>query len=133
MDTTEAARLLGMKAREIIAINPVDGGWLITTHDQRRTLVNKDGQVLGPAESATSALVRQPKPGTVEHAQVTSLRQETEAEVPAGTVDEVLAWVAGDPQRAELAARVESRRDTPRTTLVERLDKIRLAQGKTGG
>ena len=42
---------------------------------------------------------------------------------PDGTVDEVLAWVGNDRQRAEQARAAEQQRDKPRTTLVDALGK----------
>jgi hypothetical protein len=44
--------------------------------------------------------------------------------VPDGTVDEVLAWVGDDPDRAGRALAVEQDRDRPRSTLVDALTKL---------
>lgn len=41
-----------------------------------------------------------------------------------GTADEVLAWVDGDPDRAEDAIELETAKDKPRQTLLKKLDKI---------
>lgn len=47
-----------------------------------------------------------------------------DAEVPAGTVADVLAWVDGDPSRAAAATSAENLRDEPRSTLLDQLSKI---------
>lgn len=43
---------------------------------------------------------------------------------PPGTVAEVAEWVGGDPVRAEAALAAEHRRDAPRTTLVDQLQRV---------
>lgn len=40
-------------------------------------------------------------------------------DVPAGTVDEVIAWIGDDPERAQAALDAEDQRDKPRTTLTD--------------
>lgn len=49
-------------------------------------------------------------------------------DVPTGTVAEVLAWVDGDPDKAQLALDAEHARALPRVTLVADLEKL-LAGG----
>jgi hypothetical protein len=46
------------------------------------------------------------------------------ADVPDGTVNEVLDWVDGDPERALQALLVEQESDKPRSTLVAKLDEL---------
>lgn len=45
-------------------------------------------------------------------------------EVPAGTVDDVLAWVGGDPARAAAALEAETSAPSPRSSLVGRLSAL---------
>lgn len=45
-------------------------------------------------------------------------------EVPEGTVDEVLAWVGDDKDRAQQALDAEEDSDKPRSTLVEALEAL---------
>lgn len=47
--------------------------------------------------------------------------------VPDGTADEVLSWVAGDPDRAVLAIEAEEQRDKPRSVLLGTLRKVSQA------
>lgn len=64
----EAARLLGMKCSEIVAVaRAEDGGAVITTHDGQTVYVNEAGEVrpwdgplpiLPPAESASKTKTR---------------------------------------------------------------------------
>lgn len=35
----DLARAMGMKVREVVAYEPVDGGYLVTTHDGQKTPV----------------------------------------------------------------------------------------------
>jgi len=44
-------------------------------------------------------------------------------QVPEGTVDEVTEWVGDDPKRAAKALKDEQKKDNPRTTLIERLER----------
>lgn len=41
--------------------------------------------------------------------------------VPDGSISEVLAWVGDDPDRAVLALKAELAKETPRSTLVDKL------------
>lgn len=116
----QAAQRLGMKPREIIAIAPAaGGGHLVTTHDGQQVPVDADGQVHtgGPRPAAPV----DPEPSAA--APVTALL----AEVPAGSIPDVLAWVGDDPERAQAAQAAESTKEKPRTGLVEALEKIRQA------
>jgi hypothetical protein len=133
MDRQRAAEALGMKLREVTAVDRIGDTWVITTHDRQRTVVNDAGEVLGRGDllvdgtaPADPAAAGQTTPAAVE-ATVTEAEAPTAADVPTGTIEEVLTWVGDDPLRAQLAAAVESQRDTPRATLAQALDKIRVA------
>ncbi|MFI6162249.1 hypothetical protein ACIA59_20185 [Micromonospora haikouensis] len=121
----QAAQALGMKVREIIAVDRVDSGYAVTTHDGQRTLVDAHGQrvdrdAVHPAPAGDPVTPATPAdPATPVAPAVT--------EVPDGTADAVLKWVDGDPQRAQAALAAENAREKPRTTLVEALE--RLTQG----
>lgn len=45
-DTDDAARLLGMKASEVLAVADTDDGLVVTTHDGAETLVRNDGSLV---------------------------------------------------------------------------------------
>jgi hypothetical protein len=45
-------------------------------------------------------------------------------EVPEGTSSEVLDWVGSDKKRAKRALEVEKKQDTPRKTLLARLEDV---------
>ncbi|MGC5664935.1 hypothetical protein ACN261_31595 [Micromonospora sp. WMMD723] len=139
LNRDQAAQALGMKTREIIAVDRVDGGYTVTTHDGRRTLVNAAGSVIatGDVLNATGATPAPPvdpvgsvpsQPGTPDQPLT-----ELEAQVPDRTVPDVLAWVGTEPDRAAAAAAVERRRDRPRTGLLDELDKRAAATPGTGG
>jgi hypothetical protein len=46
--------------------------------------------------------------------------------VPDGTISEVMAWVGSDPNRAADALAVELAKESPRSTLVARLQEVAL-------
>lgn len=60
MDEIEAARALGMKPSEILAVMPSDDGDLVQTHDYNWTLIRADGELVfrvdGPGPDAVGAL-----------------------------------------------------------------------------
>jgi hypothetical protein len=73
----------------------------------------------------------EPEEGTVEQPEEPDTEQvETEdeqaaaggEEPPEGTVDEVLEWVGGDPEKAQRALDAENESDSPRSTLVTQLE-----------
>lgn len=45
-------------------------------------------------------------------------------EVPEGSVDEVMEWVGDDPDRAQAALDAENESDSPRSTLVQKLESL---------
>lgn len=113
-----AAQALGMKQREIVTIERGDGGYVVTTHDSRRYLVTAGGQITAPDDAEASGKSkgrqtrRQPK------------TPETTSRVPAGTAEEILAWVDGDAERAAAAYAAEVGREQPREDLAKALEKL---------
>ncbi|MFG3709206.1 hypothetical protein ACGF7U_31370 [Micromonospora sp. NPDC047670] len=124
----QAAQALGMKVREILAVDRVDGRYAVTTHDGQRTLVDDRGRLVDdradapapPTPPATPA-----GPGTP--AEQTSRPGPDGDQVPDGSLDVVLQWVGGDPQRAQAALDAENDREKPRSTLVEALERLTKA------
>lgn len=110
MQAAAAARAMGMKTSEIVALERARDGWVATTHDGQRTLLDLvEGEVvvLGPYTP--------PAPDQ---------SAATGEEVPEGTEKDVLAWVGEDPGRAAAALECERTKDTPRKGLVTKLEQL---------
>ncbi|MEV0805738.1 hypothetical protein [Micromonospora sp. NPDC050200] len=118
----EAAQALGMKRREILAVDRVDGGYAITTHDGQRTLVNQRGTIVATGDILDPAGAP-PAPQTPPPADPDG-SDTPPAAVPDGNAADVLAWVGGDVDRARTAASAEQGRERPRTGLLAELDKL---------
>jgi hypothetical protein len=61
----DAARLLGMKTREVVDLIPVREGTVAVTHDGAQTLIADDrvaGPYLRPALAQSAEVVHEPKP-----------------------------------------------------------------------
>lgn len=153
-DRTAFGRVLGMKAREILAAEEVPGGYVVTTHDHQRTFVDIHGQVGGAAPAAPPAAAvpeepsvaktsgegggQGPDDGTAKSSTAEGSVPEGSvpsggtpgggapegAQVPDGSEREVLAWVDGDQDRAAAALRVEEARETPRKGLLGKLQQL---------
>jgi hypothetical protein len=52
------------------------------------------------------------------------LQPVTGADVPTGTISDVLSWVDGDPARAQAALDVELAKSSPRVTLLDHLEHV---------
>lgn len=122
----QAAKVLGMKAREITDVDDRGHYAVITTHDGVRTVVDGDGNVVPYTPEFVAAL---------DDRVAAALGQQDEElggdpaggdvdEVPAGTVDVVLEWVGQDAGRAQRALDAEQAAERPRTGLVDRLQKV---------
>ncbi|MEU4594455.1 hypothetical protein [Micromonospora aurantiaca (nom. illeg.)] len=123
----EAAQALGMKRREIIAVDRVDGGYAVTTHDGRRTLLDRHGAVVAAGDllDRTGAAPAPVTPGHPEQPpQAPRQPDTTPTGVPDGNASDVMLWVGGDVERARTAAAVEQARERPRTGLMAELDKL---------
>ncbi|MEV6798533.1 hypothetical protein AB0M91_09315 [Micromonospora rifamycinica] len=135
------AEALGMKAREIVDVERVDGGYAVTTHDGQRTMLDRDRRIVSraalpdrvgqlPAGDLDPVDVdEQPPPtsaprGRQRGAKSTSPAKPQAAEVPAGEPVEVLTWVGDDRDRAAAALAAERGRDTPRADLVAELERL---------
>jgi hypothetical protein len=125
----EAARLLGMKTREVVSVDPFGGDCvLVTLHDGTETPIRA-----GVVGESGPELVEVPSAGEVHNSTETKKtlgEQVTDAlvtDVPTGTIDEILSWVDGDPERALQALRtgvVEQEREKPRSTLAAKLEEL---------
>jgi hypothetical protein len=63
-------------------------------------------------------------PEVVESSATQPVDEPAKVEVPKGTSSEVLAWVAGDRERAQSALDAENATDKPRKGLVEELKEL---------
>lgn len=81
-----------------------------------------DGRLLAPGRTATGVDVTDVEVRT--YLDTGALVALTAFDLDSARVDEVLAWVADDPERAACALTAEKKRQTPRTTLVERLEPL---------
>jgi hypothetical protein len=120
----EAARQLGMKEREITAVEKTADGLVITTHDGVRTLVGTDG---GFQVVSTPVVI--PEDERCEACGGTGRKSEStdspsDDGVPDGSADDVVKWVGEDRERAGRALAAEQARPTPRSTLVEKLERL---------
>lgn len=131
----DAALRLGMAVREVISVDPVDGGHVVITHDGYPTLITDEGELVFGADAIGERLapaVEEPalddeEPPVVDEFSAEVLAAATEAdfaEVPTGTADEVLAWVTDDRVRAVLALAAERGREKPRSGLTDKLEKL---------
>lgn len=110
----EAAHTLGMKEREIIAVEDAGDGWVVTTHDHQRTHLLDDGTVAGaytPPEPAAAAVDTPAVPAG-------------SPPQPEGTEKQILEWAGADRERAERALRAEREKETPRKGLVSKLEQL---------
>lgn len=122
----EVARAMGMKPAEVVAVDEVDAGLVVTTHDGVRSLLTEGGGVepyapspVEVAKEELAELVQQP-PATPENP-VTGAPVNV---VPEGSEKDVLDWVGEDKERAGLALKVEQNHAKPRKGLVEKLQKL---------
>lgn len=117
-DLEGIARRLGMKPREVLAAEDVDGvGLVVTTHDQTRWVLTDDGVEPYAAPAAAP----------VEDIEDVELPAQDSDEVMPARVDDILAWVGRDPEpptRASLALDAEQSASKPRPSLVDALKKL---------
>lgn len=130
----QAARVLGMKTREIVDVQDHGHYAVVTTHDGARSLVYEDGTVEPHTPQAEAALQ------SLQHVAAQADEQDADGEpddgdedegagaddgeVPSGTVEVVLAWVGQDADRAQRARDAELATERPRTGLVDKLQKV---------
>lgn len=107
---TDAAHILGMKDREIASLSRHTDGTVVTTHDGTETLVRFDA-TFGPVPAAE-------KPAGADDGSTSG------DQVPAGSMEKVLAWVGDDAERARVAIEAEQGRDKPRTSLLAELERV---------
>lgn len=144
--TADAAARLGVKESEIASAEHAPEGALITTTAGVRYVDVPEDRPDG--EGKTGLMYRTlPDPDRVYSfpcfvPPVEDLEDLVEAEadtegadedVPDGSIDDVLAWVADDPGRARVALAAELDRPKPRKTLVEDLEDLVEDQADTDG
>lgn len=149
-DRKQLARVLGMKPAEIVAAVELPDtdppSAVVETHDGQCVLVTSDGDGKpfvapwegrmpgAPVPASERVLIGESGPDLIvapeDGAEVTDPNAQTDShggtddQVPAGTVDEVLAWVSDDTDRAARALVVEQDSDKPRKGLVDQLKKL---------
>jgi len=124
-DQEALARRLGMKTREIIDATELSAdppAVLVRTHDGQQVLVTADA--VAPWTGSLPGAAPVPAPAADEPAAELEGSDDDPDEVPAGTADEVLAWVGEDRDRATRALQAEQGRDKPRSTLSAQLEKL---------
>lgn len=73
-------------------------------------------------EGTVKVLEADPEPEQVEpESPVTPVQQDGDEPPVDGTIDDLMTWVDGDPDRAALALEAEQAKDKPRSTVVKRL------------
>ena len=110
----QAAHAMGMKAREVTAVEAVPGGWAVTTMDGQRTFLDEDRRPAGPYDPAAPAPVPAPEPDL-------QASEEAGDGMPDGTEKQVLDWVGEDTGRAAQALEAENAKGSPRKGLVTKL------------
>jgi len=127
VDRNEAAERIGMRPTEVLDVQELGEGHVVTTHDGQRVQITADGTVEPyDQEHAPQAWAREiGDNAAAAEASGEPIRPEmTERDVPTGDLEEVLAWVGTDPRRAALALQVESQRGDARADLLEMLETL---------
>lgn len=127
----EAAKRMGMPAREVLAVAEVGDVHVVTTHDGQHTIVTDDGRT-EPFDGTPPGEAGQPDAGDGEREDAPGVDadgdgtpDDTDGDgVPDGTADQVLTWVGEDAEKAKLALAAEQAKAKPRSTLVAALDKL---------
>jgi hypothetical protein len=142
MTRDEAARAIGVAVTEIKSADETEHGVaVVMSNGARRLLVDGDGFYSLDDHSANKGLRRwTPPEGTDE-----DLDPETDPDgpagggqgpgegeggelvVPDGNVEEVMAWVDGEPAKALAALEHERAKASPRKSLIDRLEKVETA------
>jgi hypothetical protein len=124
----ELARLMGMKAGEVLAAEETDGGWLVTTHDQVVSYVTVDeatGRAFCTPYMVDGRLVSAVPVVQAESVAAGGDRAEDLQDLPPeGSEKQVLEWVGDDAERAAAALRMEQATGSPRKGLVAKLARI---------
>lgn len=130
MTRDEAARVMGVATPEVTRVEAeTEHGVVVAMSSGARRLIGDDGFYALDEHPANTHLRRFRFP-VPEVAPGEGGDQELDegdpdgAQVPDGTVDEVLAWVGSDPERAIAAREHEQAKPSPRKSLIERLEKV---------
>jgi hypothetical protein len=129
MTRQEAAQALGMKVREVTAVDSVDnGGHIVTTHDGQRTLITASGERVAAGDLLVAGKTTTPQPdddGDPAGKPARTPRRPSrggkgktdpppapdgaDGQMPDGPADAIMAWVGDDQERA--AAALAAHRD----------------------
>jgi hypothetical protein len=133
----QAAQRLGMANREVVDVEEIEAGHVVTTHDGQRVLVTDEAvlaytaAVASPAEPEGAAVVASEEDVAALHARLQAAGGDGQGGVegqalvvPQGTTEQVMEWVGEDPAKASLALATEQAASSPRTGLIGRLEKL---------
>lgn len=124
MELGDVARLLKVADADVESFEENAHGLFVDVRDGGRRVVTEDGLFACDDHPANAQLRRWPGLD-LPSAEPAPMPEASEPEtVPDGTAAEVLAWVAGDPERALQAYTVEEKRDKPRSTLLAKLEEL---------
>lgn len=129
MTRDEIARAMSVATADVTSVEETGHGTVVVLSDGGRRLLRDDG-VYGlddhPATAQLRRFVPEPDGGPVADGLDAAVDQLVEAgvvaEVPSGTVDQILAWVGDSAVRAEVALEAEQAKPSPRKSLVNRLE-----------
>jgi hypothetical protein len=133
MDRFEAGRMLGLADADVLGVQETEHGTKVAVRDGGDRLITAGGVFALTDHPATSGLRRwrqaepevQPAADVEEPApSTTPPPADPPAEVPDGSVEDVMAWVGQDAERAAKALAVEESREHPRSTLAAKLRKL---------
>lgn len=124
------ARAMGMRPSEIVDMEYLRSGVVVTTHCGTKSHVGEDGTVTTPPPDDVAAAPAPPperKPKTQEPPPAPKTSEPPEgsaAEVPSGSVAVVMEWVGDDQDRAAAALAREQLSEVPRKSLIEALQHL---------
>lgn len=132
MDKLEAAQRLGVAEYTIVThvFDAERDGWVVTVRDMashtetERFVAAEDVAHIYPRPAVETAIEEADpdEDGQPHGAALVELAED--AQVPDGTVSDVMAWVGASPERAYAALVVETEKDKPRKTLTDQLSAI---------
>lgn len=131
MDRFEIARALSIAPADVSDAEHTNDGVVVLVRDGGRRLIDTGGQIWAlddhPANRGRHRWQPPAPPAADDEASEEAKDDLAEREgggVPSGRAEDVLTWVGEDAERARQALTVETERDRPRSTLVERLQKL---------
>lgn len=118
MTRDEAARAMGVATPEVNSVEDTEYGAAVVMSSGARRLIADDGFYATDDHPANNHLRRYRFPVSEPEG------DPDEIQVPDGTVDDVMAWVGNDVERALAALEHEKAKASPRKSLIEKLEKL---------